>query len=111
MNADEKLRRYERDIVAKAKSTTIPGYDHQDIAQELMIALWQKLPKHDPKKSSEATFAQLVMRSKLIDLWRKATSQKRILSNFHQSLESLVEQGVQQFTPILTNTPLWQIQT
>ncbi|MCX6734506.1 MAG: hypothetical protein NTZ25_01185 [Candidatus Peregrinibacteria bacterium] len=91
MNENTAFLRHEDDIVAKAKHFQIPGYDWEDIAQELRIALWRKLPKFLAKKASERTFADRIMRSRIIDLNRTANRQKRFLDNNHLSYEDLAE--------------------
>lgn len=93
---------HECDVVAKANSTFIPGQDADDIAQELRIELWRKLPKYDPRRgASVRTFAQLIMRSCLANLAKAAKRDKRYLSIHHLSLESLMESGVEKFHPII----------
>ncbi len=62
---------FEKDLVAKSKSTHIPGLDWEDIAQDLRITLWQKMSRYDPKRGSPRTFAVKVMRNRIIDLARK----------------------------------------
>ena len=75
---------YAADISAKAKTTLIPGLDWQDIAQELDIALWRGLPKYQGRnKAQERTFAQRVMRNRILDLAKSANRQKRYLDSNH----------------------------
>lgn len=75
---------YATDIEAKAKTTLIPGLDWQDIAQELDIALWRGLPKFQGRnKAQERTFAQRVMRNRILDLAKSANRQKRYLDSYH----------------------------
>ncbi len=74
MNSKEfakKLKELENDIVAKAKSAKIPGWLWDDITQEFRIALWKKRKLYDPRRGSFRTFANRVMQSTLIDLYRK----------------------------------------
>lgn len=83
---------YERDIIAKAKSSNIPGFDWEDIAQELRVILWQKLEKFDPNKGAkEKTFAQRIMKNRILDLARYANRQKRKIDSYHLSLDELLE--------------------
>jgi DNA-directed RNA polymerase specialized sigma24 family protein len=76
--------KYTKDITAKAKTNYVPGLDWQDIAQELDIALWRGLPKFQGRnKAKERTFAQTIMRNRIIDLKKAANRQKRMLDKDH----------------------------
>jgi len=75
---------YAADIEGKAKTNYIPGMTWEDIAQELDIALWQGLPKfRGSNGAKERTFAQAVMRNRIIDLKKAAGRQKRLLDSNH----------------------------
>src|SRR3989344_4315196 len=83
---------YERDIIAKSKFSTIPGFDWEDIAQELRIVLWQKLDLFKGKNGAqERTFANKVMNNKILDLAKFANRQKRKIDSYHISLDELLE--------------------
>ena len=85
-------QKYSDDILGKAKTTLISGFEWQDIAQELDIALWKNLEKFEGRNNaSERTFALRVMRNKVIDLSRFADRQKRYLDNHHLLFSQLEE--------------------
>ena len=70
---------YKADIEGKAKTAEVPGMDWEDIAQELDIALWLGLSKHQGRNgASERTFAQVIMRNCIIDLRKAAFRDKRL---------------------------------
>lgn len=83
---------YAADITAKAKTNFVPGMEWQDIAQELDIALWRALPKYQGRnQAKERTFAQTVMRNRIIDLKKAANCQKRQLDSYHLLFSELEE--------------------
>lgn len=83
---------YSADITAKAKTNFVPGMEWQDIAQELDIALWRALPKYQGRnQAKERTFAQTVMRNRIIDLKKAANRQKRQLDSYHLLFSQLEE--------------------
>lgn len=95
MKIQHRFTLYEEDIVAKAKTTYVPGMDWEDIAQELRIILWRKLPKYKKsKRCSEKTFAQRIMSNRIKDLIRSANRDKRFLSIFHISWDAIYEQAI-----------------
>lgn len=57
------------------------GMARADVAQELRIQVWRKIHLYDPKKKSFRTWAQQVMRNRLIDMSRK---KKEILDSEHR---------------------------
>ena len=69
---EESLKEIEKDILGKSRSRRIAGMEAKDIYQELYIELSLRFKKFDPKKSSFRTWANMIMRNKLIDLWRKS---------------------------------------
>lgn len=76
--------KYRDDILGKAKTTAIPGLDWKDVAQELDIALWLNLSKFKgTNNASERTFAQKVMKNKILDLAKAVNRQKRFLDRNH----------------------------
>ncbi|MCL6096288.1 MAG: hypothetical protein M1444_01195 [Patescibacteria group bacterium] len=83
-------QKYENDILGKAKTTHISGLDWEDIAQELDIALWKNLSKFQGRNnSSERTFAQKIMRNKILDLAKAANRQKRTIDSNHYLFSQL----------------------
>ena len=74
---EKRLRDIEPDIIGKARSFRIPGMDIKDVAQELRIQLWRKFHLFNPQKASFRTWTIRVIRNKLIDLHRRASTKKR----------------------------------
>jgi DNA-directed RNA polymerase specialized sigma24 family protein len=69
---------YNSDIEGKAKTSYIPGMTWEDIAQELDIVLWLGLSKYrGTNGAKERTFAQTIMRNRIVDLQKAAYRQKR----------------------------------
>lgn len=84
--------KYQDDILGKAKTSRIPNMEWQDVAQELDIALWQKLDKFQGRNNaSERTFAVKVMRNTILDLVKFANRQKRQIDSYHLSLDEIME--------------------
>lgn len=85
-------QKYANDILGKAKSTTVTGFEWQDIAQELDIVLWKNLCKYQGKNNaSERTFAVHVMRNRILDLAKGVNRQKRYLDSHHVLFSELEE--------------------
>ena len=55
----------------------IPGYDYEDLLQEMRMQIWRKLDRYDPEKATIITWAKPVIVNKLIELLRKQTLKKR----------------------------------
>lgn len=104
MNEALDFASYEADVIAKSKKSFIPGYEWEDIAQELRIALWKKLQKFSPQKASSRTYAQLIMRSKIRDLVKFSGRKKRYFDNNCLSLEEQMDKGIEDFSPFFSNT-------
>jgi len=49
----------------------LPDRQAEDVAQDVMITLWQKAEKYDPKKAKLSTWLFRVARNRFIDLTRK----------------------------------------
>ena len=64
--------------------------DLEDIRQELILHLLQRLPSYDPSKSSRHTFINDVIDNKIIDLVREKISQKRDFQSAPWSLDAAV---------------------
>lgn len=67
----------EYDIFQLALKYKIPGFEPEDIAQELRIHLWNRLPKYKPKMASPRTWILCILRRKVYDLFRGSLRQKR----------------------------------
>ena len=77
-------QKYANDILGKARTTSIPGLEWQDVAQELDVTLWKNLSKFQQRNSaSERTFALRIMRNRIFDLARFANRQKRFIDSHH----------------------------
>ena len=73
------LKEIEPDISAKSFAYRIWGLDKEDVAQELRIHLLNKFDLFNPDKASFRTWANRVMRNKLIDLERTNRKEKDII--------------------------------
>jgi DNA-directed RNA polymerase specialized sigma24 family protein len=93
MNITISASQFQKDIIAKSKSTHIPGMDWEDIVQELDIHVWQNGKKFDPTKASERTFVVRIITNKIRDLARRANAKKRSTDKNAISLDELIEGG------------------
>lgn len=85
-------QKYTNDILGKAKTTSISGLEWQDIAQELDIALWKNLSKFQGRNgASERTFAQKIMKNRILDLAKFTDRQKRYIDSNHLLLSQFEE--------------------
>lgn len=107
-NQDYRFLQYENIVLAKSRSTNIVGFDCDDIAQKLRIALWEKLPKFDPQRrskhgryASEKTFVEWVLRSKIKDLAKFAGAKKRLADGRKESLDVLSDGGFDVAAPMV----------
>jgi DNA-directed RNA polymerase specialized sigma24 family protein len=76
--------RFTDQILYFARTANIPGYDWQDVAQELDLALWLKMDKFTGKNGcSERTFAGRILKNRVIDLARGANRIKRKIDSSH----------------------------
>ncbi len=66
--AERALAFLEKDICYLAHMNWGYGMDKEDVAQELRMHLWNKLHLYHPGKAGLRTWAQRVMRMKLIDM-------------------------------------------
>lgn len=55
----------------------VPGMDQDDIAQEALIALWDACRRHDKTRGPFPPFARMVIKARMVDLLRAATTQGR----------------------------------
>lgn len=97
---------YEKDIVAKAKSYSIPSMEWQDTAQELRLAVWLNSDKYNPQRGGKRTFVVKVIKNRLIDLARTANRKKRHIDNYHLSLNEIAEKAETEEFDI--EDPQWQ---
>lgn len=60
----------------------IPGYDQDDLAQELRAHIYRKLEKYDLDESKNpAGWIVTCMKRQLIDLWRKSQRSKDVYNH------------------------------
>lgn len=71
------MKVFEWDISLMCRLYKIRGYEADDLAQELRLQLWRKLPLYDPTKSGLRTWAVKVMKNKIKDLYRYSKYNKR----------------------------------
>ena len=81
----------EKDILYWSKCWEIPGYDWEDLAQELRLKLWQEERKYDKTKASKRTWQITIMRNFLINLIRNVSRSKDVLGKYPLSVELLAE--------------------
>lgn len=87
----------EKDICYLAHTNWGYGMSSEDVAQELRIHLWNKIDRYNPNKKSLRTWAQQVMRMRLIDMSRHANRVSRfpiggIISFDEFSFEEVTEE-------------------
>jgi DNA-directed RNA polymerase specialized sigma24 family protein len=84
---EQLLQTLEPIIVAKAKTSTIPGMDWEDVAQELRIKVVKEADRFLHGKANPVTFGNTVFRNFLINLHRDKSRPYRVF----QSLEGMEE--------------------
>lgn len=76
------LAHLEKDVCYLARNNWGYGMTQEDVAQELRLQLWRKLDQYDPHQRALRTWAQQVMRRKLMDMakvhGRKMESRERV---------------------------------
>lgn len=98
---------FEKDILGKSKTYRIPGFEWQDIAQELDISLWQSLKKYDSKRgASVRTFAVRIMRNKILDLNKAVNRDKRRASTYATLFSELEPDEFEEAEIMLATTSL-----
>ena len=99
---------YEKDIVAKAKSYPIPSMEWKDTAQELRLVVWLNSDKYNPQRGGKRTFVIRVIKNRLIDLARTANRKKRLVDNYHLSLNEMAEKAEKEGKEFDIEDPQWQ---
>jgi len=84
------LEKYKKTFEFLAKKTTLPGFEWEDIQQELMLHFFKNFKKYDSKKSSWKTFITRISNNKIKDLKKIINSKKRY-GDFHHLSFSLLE--------------------
>jgi RNA polymerase sigma factor (sigma-70 family) len=79
--SDKIMQLLEKEIrsICKQDSYQVRGMSPNDIAQELRLHLWNKIPLYDPRKSSLKTWAYKVFNNKIKDLKRNTFRNKRYI--------------------------------
>lgn len=78
----------EGDINYVATHRYIPGYELDDLKQELRLQLFKKLPKYDCHRAGFRAWANIVMKNRITDLLRKHSWERDVI--LLGSLESLL---------------------
>lgn len=72
------MKLLEGDISYVCSRYHIPGYDQEDLKQELRLLLWQKIPYFDHTRGIlMRTWANTLMRNRLKNILRDSLAQKR----------------------------------
>lgn len=90
---DHKLRAY---MVTLAVAHPVPGYEVEDLLQEMRIKMWEKVRdgKYDPQRTKPITYFSWVFRTTLFNLRNYQFRDCRIdAHNFSNSLDELLEDG------------------
>lgn len=76
------------------------GNENDDLAQETLLAIWKNLPnfEYDQEKAKFRTWLSRIIKSKLIDQYRKSKSQKQLKDKIkeHHDEEPLNEPEIDQ---------------
>jgi len=65
----------------------LPGYDLNDLAQELRLALWKSLKRYDFRKTSLRTWGNLVIKRKINNIQRDNFRYKRQVQYYLSELD------------------------
>ena len=74
--------RYAGLIYATAMRVLNKSHDAEDLRQQVLILLWDKLPAWDPQKGRLSTWICSVTRNRAIDVTRKWRSQSNLIDRF-----------------------------
>ncbi len=77
-----------------ARTRALPASDVEDIEQNLMLDLLGRMPAFDPSKSSKNTFIARVVENHAATLVKAARAEKRGAQIIHESLHSVIHDGV-----------------
>lgn len=68
------------------KQLGFKGNENDDLAQETLVAIWKNLPnfEYDQEKAKFRTWLSRIIKSKLIDQYRKTKSQKQLKDKFKE---------------------------
>ena len=73
------MRVFEHDIslICSQDQWQVKGYTPEDLAQEVRLQLWRKLPLYNPTKASLRTWANRVIKNRIRNLMKASGRQKR----------------------------------
>jgi|YNPBryulayer2012_1023412.scaffolds.fasta_scaffold19502_4 RNA polymerase sigma factor (sigma-70 family) len=91
------LIKYRKLFEFLAKKAQVPGYDWEDLQQELMIHFFKNFKKYSPEKSSLKTFITRISNNKIKDLKRFVNSKKRFGDFHHLSIYFLEQINPQNY--------------
>ncbi len=81
------------------------GQDVEDIEQELVLDLLERLPKFDPAKATNSTFVQRLVERKISNMVRDAKRERRDPEREDCSLDDEVEDEDGDFVPLGETIP------
>lgn len=90
----DSMKYLDKFVVYEARGHKIHGYTCDDLAQELRLHIWKNLHKYNPYKSNLKTWANNVMRNKLIDLDRGQTKTQKRRDFMCESLYTIRENRI-----------------
>ncbi|MCW5982721.1 MAG: sigma-70 family RNA polymerase sigma factor [Bryobacteraceae bacterium] len=74
------LRAAQVRAAAAISAGSIPSHEYDDVVQELVLASWRALPRHDATRASVRAYIERVVASRFISLMRSRGRQHRMLS-------------------------------
>ncbi|NOG53121.1 MAG: hypothetical protein HND57_02115 [Planctomycetes bacterium] len=74
---DDALIRVINDVIRQRIRRFPPGWDAEDMSQEVLAEIIRAWPRYDPSRGTPASFCHRVAHSKLISIARKWHAQKR----------------------------------
>jgi len=82
-------------MITLAQDHPVPGYDQEDLLQEMRIAIYEKIKKakYNPKRSLPITYFSWVFRTTLSNLNAKAHRDCRIAASYAESLDEFEFEG------------------
>lgn len=83
------LKLIEGDIRWVARQYSVPGYDLDDLQQELRLIIWAGLTKYNPALVSFRTWANVVMRNRLRELLRNSLYDCRKVAHFSYQVKDI----------------------
>jgi len=88
----DEIKQFDKTIIKLSRAYKIKPLEPCDIQQELRIALWLNRAKYNKDKGSYKSWAYMVCRNKLKDLYKHYNRQKRDIFK-EISLDALMNKG------------------